>query len=125
MFSTEASFAQLVLVVNDPEWSPSSGAGPAPENLNVKAWMPTDYEVRLIQVDRFPGTTCHLRNGYDICFLDQKASADVPLNTCLLDLFSIKWHGNVIVFKRGVREFGTAISITAPEIALVSAFLQR
>lgn len=80
-------------------------------------------------VDEFPGTQCHLSNGYSIIYLQNRrhrARPGVgPLNTSLRKLFCLEWPGNIVVIKRGQSDRGRAVNITTPEVSLINAVVER
>lgn len=76
----------------------------------------------------YPGTKCALGNGYDIFFLPAagRASQYPARNDLIYALFDVKWDGNLLVVKRGLRPaWGSAISITRPEIPLIGNFVEQ
>ncbi len=75
----------------------------------------------------FPGTDCHLKNGYDVfvlACLERSRRVD-ELNLTVQSLFSLRWTGNIIVVKRGFRDRGCALSITPPEVSLINSLVER
>lgn len=76
---------------------------------------------------RYPGTDQSLGNGYDIYFLraNARASEYVQRNDLLEALFDIQWDGNLLVVKRGTRRWGSAISITRPEMHLIGNVVEE
>ena len=75
---------------------------------------------------QYPGTDRSLGNGYDIFFLPTKAQASeyVQRNDLIEALFDVQWSGNLLVVKRGTKKWGSAISITRPEIHLIGTVVE-
>ncbi len=116
---------RLVLLPIRPEYDPDCGCKPWPEDFNTDAWF--DATPVMSSINYFPGTTCHLKNGYDIFVLPRRVRQDtVPKANKSIDrLFSLQWPGNLVVIKRGFRECGSALHITQSEISLINSLTQR
>lgn len=121
---------RLVLLGTNDGWDPGCGSLPYAENFDTSDWFPLNQVIS--SVTCFPGTTCSLANGYDIFSLRRavgryKASGrpgSIPANQTLRHLFSVEWPGNLLVMKRA-RHQGRAVHITAPEVSLINAVVQR
>ncbi|KAI0352252.1 hypothetical protein OH77DRAFT_1592280 [Trametes cingulata] len=116
---------QLVLLPARDEWDPACGCPAYPEDLDADDWFKGPQSVA--SVDSFPGTMCHLANGYDLITLSENARRmpTATANETLRRLFSIHWPGSVLVVKRARRHRGAAVHITASEVSLISAVVQR
>lgn len=80
-------------------------------------------------IDEFPGTQCHLANGYSIVYLRNRRHrarpGTGPLNTSLRRLFCLDWPGNIVVIKRGQSDRDRAVNITMPEVSLINVIVER
>lgn len=117
---------RLVLVPAKDDWDPSSGAAASTEDLDVADWFHGEKAV-ITSLHSFPGTECHLGNAYDIvtAAADPRASLTVPENKSLVSLFAVKWPGNLLVVKRARYDRSRVISITASEVSLINAMINR
>ncbi|KAJ3018854.1 hypothetical protein NUW54_g234 [Trametes sanguinea] len=126
IYETGSARPRLVLLSSREDWDPACGAFASTEDLDTDVWFRDSDRFAIVPVTYFPGTECWLRNGFDIVALRPLGDSDpVPLNTAIRRLFSMDWHGNLLVIKRGRYDSGRAISITPPEISLINAVVQR
>lgn len=130
LYDVAAPHAHLVVLPINEEYDPACGAPPDSGSLDVERWFHSEPSV--ISVDWFPGTTCRLRNGYDVLFVDRRlwhakrrGHSSVPLNRALQRMFSLDWRGNLIVVKRGRYDRGRAMNITPPELSLIHTVVER
>lgn len=103
------------------DYDPACGCDPSPECLQVGKWF--RWTPKSESVYDFPGTDCNLGHGYRI-FSSQPDDGSGP-NRLIKKMFDVNWWGNIVVMKTGRRYFGVALNITAPEICLISALLER
>ncbi|OSC96201.1 hypothetical protein PYCCODRAFT_1379581, partial [Trametes coccinea BRFM310] len=126
IYETGSARPRLVLLSSREDWDPACGAFASAEDLDTDVWFRDSDRFAIVPVTYFPGTECWLRNGFDIVALRPLGDSDpVPLNTAIRRLFSMDWHGNLLVIKRGRYDSSRAISITPPEISLINAVVQR
>lgn len=125
LYQIGAPRPQLVLLPALPSWDPSCGSAAEPEDLDTEHWIGSEQES--VSLYRYPGTDQSLGNGYDIYFLraNARASEYVQRNDLLEALFDIQWDGNLLVVKRGTRRWGSAISITRPEMHLIGNVVEE
>ena len=127
LYQIGAPRPQLVLLPALPSWDPASGSAAWPEDLDTEHWIGSKQES--VSLYQYPGTSRSLGNGYDIFFLPvetcTRASEYVPTNDLLQALFDVQWKGNLLVVKRGTRRWGSAISITRPEVPLIGTFVEE
>ncbi|KAI9057842.1 hypothetical protein FKP32DRAFT_1582757, partial [Trametes sanguinea] len=126
IYETGSARPRLVLLASREDWDPACGAYASSEDLDTDVWFRDSDRLATMSVSYFPGTECWLRNGFDIVALRPLGGGDsVPVNTAIRKLFSLNWHGNLLVIKRGRYDSSRAISITQPEISLINAVVQR
>ncbi len=122
---------RLVLLGTGDDWDPNCGCPPYPEDLDVAQWFPENRAVS--SLERFPGTQCHLGNGYDIISLrgsgvgrhaGHESHEWARANETLHRLFSIEWMGPLIAVKRARHHSGRAINITPAEVSLINAVVE-
>ena len=125
LYQIGARRPQLVLLPTLPSWDPACGSGAWPEDLDIKHWIGSKQDS--VTLYQYPGTERSLGNGYDIFFLPAagRASAFVRRNDLLEALFHVQWNGNLLVVKRGTRKWGSAVSITRPEIHLIGNVVEE
>ncbi|KAI9057281.1 hypothetical protein FKP32DRAFT_1584107, partial [Trametes sanguinea] len=126
LYSVECLQPHIVLLPCRDTYDPACGCEVWPEDLDTDEWF--TGRQRRVSIRQFPGTDCRLKNSYDIFVLGrslQQRPGSRGNNTTTSTLFSLKWTGNIIVIKRGFRDYGTAVNITAPEISLINSLVQR
>lgn len=111
MYPVKGSRPQLVLLPSKEDWDPACGASASTEDLEVDEWF--DGPQHIASIDFFPGTHCHLGNGYDLVFARKtRRGRAAPVNETLRSLFSIRWSGALMVVKRARRDYGRVVHIT-------------
>ena len=127
LYQIGARRPQLVLLPALSSWDPSCGSAAEPEDLDTEHWIGAKQESESLH--RYPGTEHSLGNGYDIFFLPAGPRSSAPeyvlKNDLLQALFDVPWNGNLLVVKRGTRKWGSAISITRPEISLIGTVVEE
>ncbi|KAI0735639.1 hypothetical protein C8Q76DRAFT_611741, partial [Earliella scabrosa] len=121
---------KLFLASTNREWDPNCGAEPSSEDLLLGQWFRQRYFIH--SICKFPGTDHWLGSCYDIIAVRQTSPASVRIrtassskNSTLRDLFSHNWRGNLLVFKRGLRDQARVVNMTRAEISLVNALVHR
>ncbi|KAJ3002574.1 hypothetical protein NUW54_g5778 [Trametes sanguinea] len=116
---------RLVLLPARWTYDPACGCSAWPEDLDTDRWFEGSHV--MASLDYFPGTDCRLKNGLDICFLARgdRKSRRRESNPLLLKMFALKWPGNLLVVKRGCRDPGRALHITASEVSLINCVVER
>ncbi|KAI1783983.1 hypothetical protein LXA43DRAFT_902531, partial [Ganoderma leucocontextum] len=130
LYQVGRSRPKTILVPCSEDWDAACGAKPCSGDLDVSKWFCQSQIIA--SIDRFPGTTCWLQNGYDIIAVRQarrrsrRARATCSqVNTTIHDMFSVGWRGNLIVFKRGCRDTSRVVNITEREVPLMNALVHR
>ncbi|KAH9850106.1 hypothetical protein C2E23DRAFT_861597 [Lenzites betulinus] len=103
LFPVCSARPMLVLLPCRDDWDPACGCPAYSEDLDTDYWLEGAQSVA--QVNSFPGTDCHLPNGYDIITLSSTARRTASRNATLRRLFSIDWAGSLLVVKRAHRHW--------------------
>ena len=100
------------------------GASLCVEEFDIESWVGRNYKTW--NIDEFPGTTCILRNGYTIVGLCTFGECpDVEANSTLETMFGMQWHGNLLVFKRAIKDVFRVVGVTPREISLIDTLVHR
>ena len=100
-------------------------------DLEIDVWFPDGASTT--SVVTFPGTQCPLKNGYDILVnaqppdhLNPNGKIQQSVNRTIRSMFSLDWHGNILIIKRGCRSNKTGIvTMSRPEVSLINTLLHR
>ncbi len=130
IYQTADNAPHLVLLGTKDEWDPGCGEPAYAEDFDTSEWLSEDHVIS--SVTCFPGTGCHLMNGFDIITIRRAVGRysasgprrSIPANQAIRHLFSLEWPGDIIVLKRA-RYQGRAVHITAPEVSLINAVVER
>lgn len=127
IYRITAQSPQLVLLPPREEWDNACGAHASPEDLDTDDWFEKPEETTIFSVDCFPGTNCYLRNGYDIIVAQprQDENNNAAHNQAIETEMAHFWLGNMVVVKRGCSDRARAVSISRPELSMISALVER
>ncbi|KAI0359244.1 hypothetical protein OH77DRAFT_1395663, partial [Trametes cingulata] len=114
---------QITLLAPHDEFDPACGAMANTEDLDFADWFDEPDNFVIASVECFPGTECWLQNGFDIVTVADSRGAEG--NAAIRALFGIDWIGNLLVVKRGRFDRSRAVSITRPEVSMISALVHR
>ncbi|KAI0716616.1 hypothetical protein C8Q76DRAFT_617365, partial [Earliella scabrosa] len=125
LYHVDGTRPRLLLVPSRAEWDSACGAPPSVEDLDVDRWFRLGHAV--IDINYIPGTDCRLKNGYYLVVAQDAPGRSDHLceNQTVSSFCAESWQGNILLFKRGCRDTSSVVSITPPEVALLSAILQR
>ncbi|KAI0349058.1 hypothetical protein OH77DRAFT_1515053 [Trametes cingulata] len=117
---------QLVLLQPKDDFDPACGAFASTDDLDMDVWFGGSDSYSISSVDHIPGTHAFLLNGFDVVALRLADTEPVvaPANDAVERQFSLTWHGNLLVVKRGRYDRSRAISITPSEISTINALVE-
>lgn len=125
IYQSGRSSSELIHVPVDTEkWDQGCGAAPAVDDYDINPWVGDRYKIW--DVDIFPGTVCELRNGYSIVASRiRQDGKGIKNNSTMRSMFGAKWKGNLLVFKRAVRDSCSVVNITPREMGLIDVLVHR